>query len=87
GAGNYTMSDMNMLLDCIEEELPLGQQGWQVVATKFNKWASKNGYPDCKVSSLETKYKQLVKTPKPTSTGVCPPEILWAHHIDDLFNE
>ncbi|KAI6140192.1 hypothetical protein BKA82DRAFT_11198 [Pisolithus tinctorius] len=50
GAGNYTMSDMNMLLDCVEKELPL----------------------DHKVSSLETKYKQLVKTPKPTGTvGTC----------------
>ena len=30
---------------------------------------------------------QLVKTPKPTGDGVCPPEVTHAHHIDDLINE
>lgn len=30
---------------------------------------------------------QLVRTPKPTGTGVCPPEVMRAHHIDDLVNE
>ena len=30
---------------------------------------------------------QLVKTPKPTGNGVCPPEVTRAHHIDDLINE
>ena len=30
---------------------------------------------------------QLVKTPKPTGDGVCPPEVTCAHHIDDLINE
>lgn len=30
---------------------------------------------------------QLVKTTKPTGTGVCPPEVKRAHHIDELINE
>ncbi|KAI6114706.1 hypothetical protein EDD17DRAFT_1898938 [Pisolithus thermaeus] len=87
GAGNYSSSDMNVLLDYVEEELLLGQRGWQSVTTKFNKWAVKYGRPERKVPSLEMKYKQLIKTPKPTGTGVCPPKVLWAHHIDDLINE
>ncbi|KAI6033762.1 hypothetical protein BKA83DRAFT_4121136 [Pisolithus microcarpus] len=68
GAGNYSSSDINALLDYVEEDLPLGQRGWQSVTTKFNKWA-------------------LIKTPKPTGTGICPPDVLQAHHIDDLINE
>ena len=94
---------MNTLLDCVEEELPLGQRGWLAVTTKFNKWASKNSHPEWKVSSLETKFKQvrlainvifasysipqLVKMLKPTGTGVCPPKISRAHEIDELINE
>ncbi|KIN98831.1 hypothetical protein M404DRAFT_76447, partial [Pisolithus tinctorius Marx 270] len=87
GAGNHSIGDMNVLLEYVEEELPLGQQGWQVVTAKFNKWASQHGWPDQKTMSLETKFKQLVRTPKPTGTGVCPPEVLQAHHVDDLINE
>ena len=103
GAGNYSTSDTNTLLDCVEEELPLGQRGWLAVTTKFNKWASKNSHPEWKVSSLETKFKQvrlainvifasysipqLVKMLKPTGTGVCPPKISRAHEIDELINE
>ncbi|KAL4079768.1 hypothetical protein J3A83DRAFT_4368612 [Scleroderma citrinum] len=87
GVGNYSCSDMNALLDFVEEELPLGQCGWQSVAAKFNKWAVKYGQPEWKLTSLKMKYKQLVKTPKPTGTGVCPLEVLQAHHIDDLVNE
>lgn len=59
GAGNYSSSDVNALLDCVEEELPLGQRGWQSVAAKFNKWAVKHSRPERKLSSLETKYKQV----------------------------
>ncbi|KAI6046651.1 hypothetical protein EDC04DRAFT_2597786 [Pisolithus marmoratus] len=80
GAGNYTTSDTNALLDCVEEELPL-------VMVNFNKWASKNAHPERKMSSLETKFKQLIKTLKPTGMGVCPPEISHAHQIDELINE
>ncbi|KIK32392.1 hypothetical protein CY34DRAFT_19082 [Suillus luteus UH-Slu-Lm8-n1] len=43
--------------------------------------------PPRKAVSLETKFKQLVKTTKPTGVGVCPPDVSRAHHIDALINE
>ncbi|KAG2147706.1 hypothetical protein DEU56DRAFT_909672 [Suillus clintonianus] len=33
------------------------------------------------------KFKQLVKTMKPTGDGMCPPEVTHAHHIEQLINE
>ncbi|KAG2048890.1 hypothetical protein BDR06DRAFT_1012543 [Suillus hirtellus] len=33
------------------------------------------------------KFKQLVKTTKPTGDGMCPPEVTCAHHIKELINE
>ncbi|KAG2140906.1 uncharacterized protein EDB93DRAFT_1252688 [Suillus bovinus] len=33
------------------------------------------------------KFKQLVKTTKPTGDGVCPPEVTCAHQIDALINK
>ncbi|KAI9453065.1 hypothetical protein HD554DRAFT_2043477 [Boletus coccyginus] len=70
GANNYTTRDTTTLLDCIEVELPLGQRGWQAITPKFNKWAVKSARPERKVTSLEMKFKQLVKTSKPTGDGV-----------------
>jgi hypothetical protein len=87
GSNNYSNADIKVLLDFIEEELPLGQRGWQAVHTKFTEWAKEGQRPDRKLTSLETKFKQLVKTPKPTGDGVCPPDVTRAHHIDQLINE
>ncbi|KAG1722873.1 hypothetical protein EDB19DRAFT_2043948 [Suillus lakei] len=53
------------------QELPLGQRGWQAVHVKFGQWEKANGRPERKVTSLETKFKQLVKTMKPMGDGVC----------------
>ena len=59
GANNYSIKDTNILLDLVEDELPHGQQGWTVVMTKYNKWATECGWPICKQSLLETKFKQV----------------------------
>ncbi|KAG2085579.1 uncharacterized protein F5147DRAFT_553276, partial [Suillus discolor] len=87
GSNNYTSSDVKVLLDMVCQELPLSQHGWQAVHVKFGQWAKANGRPECKVTSLETKFKQLVKTTKPTGDSVCPPEVTCAHCIDQLINE
>ncbi|KIK76684.1 hypothetical protein PAXRUDRAFT_169118 [Paxillus rubicundulus Ve08.2h10] len=87
GANNHTVGDMMTLLDCVEDELPLGQRGWQAITVRFNQWAAKSGRPERKLTSLETKFKQLVKTTKPTGDGECPEEVTHAHHIDSLINE
>ncbi|KAI6015332.1 hypothetical protein F5J12DRAFT_926304 [Pisolithus orientalis] len=77
GAGNYSTVDTSVLLDFVEVELPLGQCRWQAVTTKFNQWAAKHKWPECK----------LIKTPKPTGDADCPPEVKHVHHIDNLINE
>ncbi|KAG2076066.1 hypothetical protein BDR04DRAFT_994548, partial [Suillus decipiens] len=87
GSNNYMTSDIKTLLDMVHQELPLGQRGWQAVHVKFCQWVKVNRWLECKVSLLETKFKQLVKTTKPTGDGVCPPEVTCALHIDQLINE
>ena len=59
GANNYSIKDTNILLDLVEDELPLGQRGWTAVMTKYNKWATECGRPIRKQLSLETKFKQV----------------------------
>jgi len=59
GSNNYSSLDKKILLDMVEEELPLGQRGWQAIYLKFSQWARTNGRPERKVTSLETKFKQV----------------------------
>ncbi|KAG2079009.1 hypothetical protein BDR04DRAFT_1166016 [Suillus decipiens] len=74
GSNNYMTSDIKTLLD-------------MAVHVKFCQWAKVNRQPERKVSLLETKFKQLVKTTKPMGDSVCPPEVTHALHIDQLINE
>ncbi|KAG1801196.1 uncharacterized protein BJ212DRAFT_1487734 [Suillus subaureus] len=87
GSNNYMISDVTILLDMVCQEPPLGQCGWQAVHVKFCQWVKANGHPEHKVTSLEMKFKQLVKTMKPTGDGVCPPDVTCALRIDQLINE
>lgn len=41
GARNYLQEDLKALLDAVQEELPLGQHGWQNIHAKYIKWAHK----------------------------------------------
>ncbi|KAJ7704953.1 hypothetical protein B0H17DRAFT_1193438 [Mycena rosella] len=86
GSSNFTKDETNKLLDLVEE-LPLGPKGWKTIYKEHSKWSRKHGCPEHGGQSLETKYKQLVKAKKPTSDGVCPPEVKRAHHIESLINE
>ncbi|KAG1858732.1 hypothetical protein DFJ58DRAFT_726512 [Suillus subalutaceus] len=86
-SNNYSSADVKALLDFVEDELPLGQKGWQAIHLKFTQWASRNEHPHRKAQSLETKFKQFVKTMKPTGDGVCPPDVTRAHELDARINE
>ncbi|KAG6848520.1 hypothetical protein H0H93_016318 [Arthromyces matolae] len=87
GSGNYSQEDVSTLLDAIETELPLGQRGWSSVHKIYTRWARKYSRPERTSKSLETKYKQLLKTSMPTGDAYCPPEVKRAHHIEALINE
>ncbi|KAG1729880.1 uncharacterized protein EDB91DRAFT_1252923 [Suillus paluster] len=87
GSNNYSVTDIQVLLDFVEDECPLGQKGWQAIHLKYSEWARKHKRPPRKAMSLETKFKQLVKTTKSTGDGICPPDVTCAHEIDMLINE
>jgi hypothetical protein len=59
GSNNYSSLDVCTLLKMVEDELPLGQCGWQAIYLKFSEWAKTNNRPERKVTSLETKFKQV----------------------------
>lgn len=59
GAANYNDDDLDVLLDRVEEYLPIGGLSWNTVGTSFNKWAVSMGCPERMVKSLEAKFKQV----------------------------
>ncbi|KAG6815925.1 hypothetical protein H0H93_008787 [Arthromyces matolae] len=87
GVANYTNEDVEGLLDIVEEYLPIGGNAWNSCADEFSEWARENGRPVRTAKSLEAKFKQLVKTSKPTGDAECPPSIERAHAIENSINE
>ncbi|KAI0059271.1 hypothetical protein BV25DRAFT_1840512 [Artomyces pyxidatus] len=84
---NYNADKINVLLDLTEEVLPTGGKGWTVIGDHHRGWAEMarlRGHAD---KSLKGKFKQLVKTTKPTGNAECPPDVERAHYIDSLINE
>ena len=59
GAPNYKPREVQVLLDIVEEELPIAAKGWRVVGAQFRDWAVVTEYPARTDRSLELKYKQV----------------------------
>ncbi|KAG2158680.1 uncharacterized protein EDB93DRAFT_1119747 [Suillus bovinus] len=87
GTPNYNDDDVAALLDACMNCLPLGTKGWLAVEEEFAAWADSHDRPTCSAKSLELKFKQLVRTTKPTGDAECPPHIECAHEIDFRMNE
>ena len=57
GAGNYKDDDLNELLRLVEEELPIGGNGWKRISVRYEQWATRKGRPVRNVKALESKFK------------------------------
>jgi hypothetical protein len=62
GAPNYTLEDVEGLLDILSVNLPLGGRAWNTAADDFYVWAEENGRPARTAKSLEAKFKQVSHT-------------------------
>ncbi|KZV61809.1 hypothetical protein PENSPDRAFT_670782 [Peniophora sp. CONT] len=87
GSANFKKADLAELCNIAEEVLPTGGKGWQVVGARHRAWARDNDMPIRSDKSLENKFKQLVRKPKPTGRGTCPPDIERVHFVSDLIEE
>ncbi|KAF8142345.1 hypothetical protein K438DRAFT_1878227 [Mycena galopus ATCC 62051] len=87
GSTNFAKEDIKKLFDIMEKTLPIGQKGWKVVESKYNKYALANDKSERNIKSLQTKYNQILRKKKPTGRAVCPPEIKRAHHIEGLIDQ
>ncbi|KAJ4471144.1 hypothetical protein C8J55DRAFT_522034 [Lentinula edodes] len=87
GSSNYTDEDLGILFEILRRNLPLGQRAWSRCADEFNEQAEQQGRPTRLAKSLELKYKQLVKTTKPTGDAELPRNVEEALEIEELMND
>jgi len=59
GAPNYRPCEVEKLLDLVNEELPVGAKGWNVVGAHLCEWAVITEHPTRTDRSLELKFKQV----------------------------
>lgn len=59
GAPNYKAREIEILLDLVDDELPIASKGWRVVGSRFRDWASVAQQPARTDRSLELKFKQV----------------------------
>ena len=59
GSANYRPQEVEILLDYVEAELPIGGKGWGVIGARFREWAAISECPSRTDRSLEMKFKQV----------------------------
>lgn len=59
GAPNYSLNDVEAMIDILEVLQPLGVKAWNSALNEFKVWAEKNGHPTHSAKSLENKFKQV----------------------------
>ncbi|KAI0566716.1 hypothetical protein FGB62_6g240 [Gracilaria domingensis] len=78
---NYTVHDVNVLLDIIEEHEPTGMNGWALVYRDYNRYAQDNDRPRRRSVALKKKYDKLLYFQKRTGDPTCPEYVRRAKNI------
>ena len=70
GTPNYKPREVQVLLDLVDEELPIASKGWKTVGAQYRDWAAVAEHPARTDRSLELKFKQVCATLSGTSDTV-----------------
>lgn len=75
------MTEVNKLLDIIEEVEPIGTNFWAIVGEEYGIWARENEYSERDYTTLKTKFDRLANMNKRTGNPTIPAEVRRAKHI------
>lgn len=81
GAPNYSIEDIEAMLDAVEDVEPLGANQWAIVEQQFNEWSTANERPYRDMDSLKLKFDKLASVKKPTGDPSCPANVRRAKRI------
>ncbi|KAI0564370.1 hypothetical protein FGB62_26g214 [Gracilaria domingensis] len=82
GSTNYTVNDIDLLLEIVSELEPTGANGWARVAQQFNDDITDADKAFRTAESLKDKFDRLIHVRKPTGDPTCPPFVRRAKQIN-----
>jgi len=81
GRKNFTLLEVEKLLDIVGDILPLGCNMWALVAARYGEWAAVYRLPERDQDSLKNKFDKLAATKKSTGDPTCPAPVRAAKNI------
>lgn len=78
----FTRQEIQILLDILEEIIPVGGDEWATVERRYNESLPTDR--ERTIESLRRKYQSLYLSKKPTGDPHCPPEVIRSKRILDL---
>jgi len=75
------MLELNLLLDCVEEVLPIGEEMWKQVIDMFEPLRREHNFAPRSVESYRSKFKKLKNSKKPTGSATVPEVVRRAKRI------
>ncbi|KAI0557860.1 hypothetical protein FGB62_255g01 [Gracilaria domingensis] len=78
---NYSLHDINVLLNIVEEHEPTGMNGWALVHREYNRRAAENRRASRAPDALKKKYDKLQYYQKRTGDPICPDYVRRAKNI------
>ena len=87
----YSARELRVLLDIMEEILPIGNDEWEQVKTAhYETMIEEIGHDvaqERSIDSIKCKFASLHNNKKPTGDPTCPPEVCQAKYIHRLIQE
>ncbi|ETK93189.1 hypothetical protein L915_03581, partial [Phytophthora nicotianae] len=86
GSSNYSVAEMNHMLDIVQRILPQGKDHWDSVTARYNATWS-NHWPERDIESLRRKFKALYGMKKPSGNANIPGHVRLAKDVKKLIDE
>ncbi|KZT57257.1 hypothetical protein CALCODRAFT_483332 [Calocera cornea HHB12733] len=82
GVRNFSMAELQELIELIESHRPIGSDGWEAVMAGMQTYWASEGMDARTPESLRRKFAELARKPKPTGDGEMPDLIRRAKDVD-----
>lgn len=82
---NFSSGELDIMLNLVDEQLPMGGDQWEYLTLEFNKKVATDRFRD--MESLRKKFKNLKNKRKPTRDPDCPQEVKRAKRADRRIQE
>ena len=86
GSKKFSQPEVDLMLTCIQNELPLGSDAWDEVCSQYNILAARKGFCERDVESIKRKFRSGYTVKKPTGDPSLPAWVQRAKLIQKEIN-